>query len=434
MAYTLIETVTVGSGGASSIEFTGIPQEAGADLVIRLSSRNGEAVTNVSSTIQINGVTSANHYTWIRLLGTGSAVNNATASDSGVQYQGQANDTTANTFDSQEFRISNYSATGVKSFSIDGAVENNATAAGTTLFAGSSSGTSGSTTAAVTSVKLAGSAGSFLEHSTASLYLVTTVDASGATGEVPRATGGTISESGGYVYHTFTASGTFTAIESLSTDVVIVAGGGGGSNRSGGGAGGVLSLSSSSLGAYTVTVGAGGGGGGTQPYPAGDSGSNSSFAGLTTAIGGGGAGGDGSNGKNGGSGGGANDSSSAGSGTAGQGNDGGYTPSYSSPYRGGGGGGAGTAGANGGNGTGIGGDGVAISGFTMLTGAGGGGGGGASSGSPVAGGAYGGGSGGINGGANSTAGTAYTGGGGGGDVNKQSANGGSGIVIVRYAA
>ena len=39
MAYTLIETITVGSGGASSIEFTGIPQETGADLVVRLSAR-----------------------------------------------------------------------------------------------------------------------------------------------------------------------------------------------------------------------------------------------------------------------------------------------------------------------------------------------------------------------------------------------------------
>ena len=167
----LIETVTVGAGGAASIEWSAINQD-GQDLVIVLSSRNGEEVRNVSSTIQINGVTTANHYTWIRLLGTGSAVNNATSSDSGVQYQGQANNTTANTFDNQEFTISNYSATGVKTFSIDGAVENNATAAGLTLFAGSSSGTSGSTTAAVTSVKLAGSGGSFLEHTTASLYKI----------------------------------------------------------------------------------------------------------------------------------------------------------------------------------------------------------------------------------------------------------------------
>ena len=52
----LIETVTVGSGGAASIEWTAINQD-GQDLVIVLSSRNGEAVTNVSSTIQINGVT-----------------------------------------------------------------------------------------------------------------------------------------------------------------------------------------------------------------------------------------------------------------------------------------------------------------------------------------------------------------------------------------
>ena len=39
MGMTLIETVEVGAGGASSIQFDSIPQD-GIDLVIRMSARN----------------------------------------------------------------------------------------------------------------------------------------------------------------------------------------------------------------------------------------------------------------------------------------------------------------------------------------------------------------------------------------------------------
>ena len=41
------------------------------------------------------------------------------------------------------------------------------------------------------------------------------------------ATGGTITESGGYTIHTFTSSGTFTPNSTGSVDYLIVAGGGG---------------------------------------------------------------------------------------------------------------------------------------------------------------------------------------------------------------
>ena len=52
------------------------------------------------------------------------------------------------------------------------------------------------------------------------------------------ATGGTESTSGGYKYHTFTSSGTFTAKAAGSVDYLIVAGGGGGGEQHGGGGGG----------------------------------------------------------------------------------------------------------------------------------------------------------------------------------------------------
>lgn len=101
------------------------------------------------------------------------------------------------------------------------------------------------------------------------------------------ATGGTVTESGNYRYHTFTSSGTFTVSAAPSgklIDFIIVAGGGGadqsGSQFAAGGAGGVVEklAQSISTGSFTVTVGAGG--------AFSTSGSNSLFKGET-AIGGG---------------------------------------------------------------------------------------------------------------------------------------------------
>ena len=77
------------------------------------------------------------------------------------------------------------------------------------------------------------------------------------------ATGGTVTESGGYRIHTFTSSGTFTALSSGTVEYLIVAGGGGGGSEhgGGGGAGGLISGSVSIIsGTYTITIGAGGGG------------------------------------------------------------------------------------------------------------------------------------------------------------------------------
>jgi len=218
--------------------------------------------------------------------------------------------------------------------------------------------------------------------------------------------------------------------------VLVVAGGGGGGCLGGGGGAGGFIYSNAfpvSVSNYTVTVGAGGAGT-TNRAAQGSNGNNSVFGALT-AIGGGGAGSYTTltSGKSGGSGGGSGNGGSFGIGTFGQGNNGGAAVTS---YGGGGGGGAGTVGTNG-NGTtgGAGGAGLScsISG-TATNYAGGGGGGGDTAG---AGGSGGGGAGSINN-ASPTAGSPNTGGGGGGSRNANSGlgygtNGGSGIVIVRYA-
>lgn len=80
------------------------------------------------------------------------------------------------------------------------------------------------------------------------------------------ATGGTVTTSGNYKIHVFTASGTFTVTSGGTAQVLVVGGGGAGSGNGGnsttggGGAGGLIWDTAYTLtpGAYPVTVGAGG--------------------------------------------------------------------------------------------------------------------------------------------------------------------------------
>jgi hypothetical protein len=272
------------------------------------------------------------------------------------------------------------------------------------------------------------------------------------------ATGGTITDSGGYRIHAFTTSGNLT-ISSLGigsgnlTDyLVIAAGGGGGSHFAGGGggAGGFLSSNTtiSSIGNLLVTVGAGGG--------AYSRGSNSSID-IVVASGGGGGGFNTVGGPGGsGGGGGLTDAFPGGLGTTGQGFPGGFTISTpsSASKGGGGGGGASQAGEPGPaviDRSGYGGNGSPSSWVTPSYGTTGpapgrwfSGGGGSGAAGPTGtfgpGGAGGGGRGGVGTDGSPSpgiAGTIYTGGGGGGSGGpiawgSVGGTGGSGVVIIRY--
>jgi hypothetical protein len=267
------------------------------------------------------------------------------------------------------------------------------------------------------------------------------------------ASGGTVVSSGGYKYHTFTSSGTFTVTSgTTSVDFLVVAGGGGGGSRhgGGGGAGGYQTGSYTAVaGNYTVTIGAGGVGAVKDTTGAANGGNSSVFG--TTSTGGGL--GPGytitTNPGNGGSGGGAANKGSGsftgGSGTAGQGNDGGDVTSGGANWAAAGGGGATTAGGGSTGGTGVsGGNGgtgsnsVSTWATATSTGdsgyyAGGGGGSGShGNGSGGSGGSGGGGDGVALNEGNANDGTVNTGGGGGGSRDYNGGAGGSGIVIIRY--
>ena len=444
--YVLLEKITVGAAGASSVTFSGIPQTGYTDLVVKASTRGDSGFCDIK--FQFNNDTASN-YSWRHIRGDGSSAGSFSSGSATSTYAGESNGsgTTSSTFGNAEIYIPNYTSSNQKSYSCDAVSENNATTAYAHLIAGLYTGT-----AAITSIKLFNGSGNLVANSTFYLYGVAKLGTTPAI--VPYATGGdTIMTDGTYWYHTFVSSGTFTPQKAISCDYLVVAGGGGGGKEGGGGggAGGLRSTVTAtggggsletalSLGtsAYTVTVGAGGAGSSSFGAPKGTSGSNSVFS-TITSTGGGGGGAYFSNGFStgisGGSGGGGSGtdagSSTGGAGTANQGYAGGGTPTSSNSASGGG--GAGSVGANGATNGGNGGSGVSVS----ITGssvayAGGGGGGmyyGGTGGTATAGGGAGGGAGG-----NGTAATANTGGagGGGGNSGGNGANGGSGIVVVRY--
>jgi hypothetical protein len=293
------------------------------------------------------------------------------------------------------------------------------------------------------------------------------------------ATGGTITTvDTDYKVHTFTGDGCFVVSSGLgplaTVDYLVLAGGGGGGKDygGGGGAGGYRTNYPSgcagipvSITTYPIVVGSGGSGittpysDGTQPTAIGK-GSDSVFSTITSTGGGGGGSGGGNNvGSPGGSGGGGRGPGKAG-GTGNappvsppQGNPGADGTDAAPYYRGQGGGGAGAAASGTDNGA-IGAN-TTIFGSSPIASSYGepgpnpgryfGGGGGAGAGLWPPGAAYGGGGigGGGNGKANPTqpcgpttwAGLTNMGGGGGGGNNSPSdngANGGSGIVIIRY--
>jgi hypothetical protein len=269
------------------------------------------------------------------------------------------------------------------------------------------------------------------------------IDTSLAKSQGELAIGGAAADINGYKLHTYTSTGTFTALKPLVVEYLIVAGGGSAGSAlyhsGGGGAGGVITgITCIQAGTYTVTVGAGGSNPGSSGFK-GNNGNYSSFA-QFCAIGGGGAGTYACEpGRNGGSGGGAgaqaNIAATSGAGCAGQGYCGGsFNGAASGNKRGGGGGGALCAGVLGADATGgQGGDGIAsfISGKLYYY-AGGGGGSAEVTSVCQIGGRGGGGNGNWNAGEN---GHLYTGGGGGGGERQAPAiggSGGSGIVYLRY--
>jgi hypothetical protein len=428
------------SGAASSITFSNIPTIY-TDLL--LVCNGGTSSSGQSIYAQFNGDSSTN-YSDIVLSGDGTSATSAKSTSlAGIRVVGRFLGTDTSLIDSSITHIMNYSnATTYKTV-----LNRSSESAGTTL-----SASAWRSTSPVTSITLVGESSNILSGSTFTIYGIK------AAATAPKATGGDqVYTDGTYWYHVFNSSGIFDAKQAITCDYLVVAGGAGAGYLSGGGgAGGYRHFTSQSLTArqYPVVVGAGGAKA-SVTRTAGANGSNTSFNSVTSTGGGHGSFEDGNANaglaaSSGGSGGGAPVAEP--SNAYGAGNAGGYTPVEG--YRGGGGtgdrnynngaGGGGGSSAVGGNGTtSKGGDGGAgtlnsISGTAVYYATGGGG---AfnyngSSGSGLA--NLQSGSGGTSS-SGTTAGTGNpnTGNGAGGRYNggtaSDSASGGSGIVIVRYA-
>jgi len=169
--FELIASSTVGSGGASSIDFTSIPSTY-TDLCLKFSGRSSAADVQQSMGYNFNGSTSG--YTARTLLnyqGTVYSTSMTTLTIGGTVY-GRLDDSglvaansTASTFSNGELYIPNYAGSTNKSWSWDIVAENNSTAATGLLVAGL-----WSNTAAINSIKLIPNVGSFVQYSTAYLY------------------------------------------------------------------------------------------------------------------------------------------------------------------------------------------------------------------------------------------------------------------------
>jgi hypothetical protein len=162
--YTLISTVTVGSGGAASISFSSIPQTY-TDLELVISARgsgNGGGPGNAYITGTFNA--SGSNFTWSQLWGNGST---ASSNNSTSAFIGSAMTDafyTASTFGNGKLTIPNYTTANYKSYSVDSVDENNGSASYTLFIAGL-----WSNTAAITAITLTGTS-NFVQYSSASLY------------------------------------------------------------------------------------------------------------------------------------------------------------------------------------------------------------------------------------------------------------------------
>lgn len=167
--YTAIATVTVGSGGASSIEFTNI-SSAYTDLCVLLSLRDDRASTAGDNVKVIFNSDTNSVYSYRLLYGSGSGLGTASGSSEAqtrINYT-SADNQTASTFGSLNMYVPNYTSSSAKSISSEGASENNATEAYMGITTGS---WNPATQAAITSIKFQPYNGTnWKQYSTATLY------------------------------------------------------------------------------------------------------------------------------------------------------------------------------------------------------------------------------------------------------------------------
>lgn len=159
--YTLIASSTVGSGGASNIDFTSIPSTY-TDLAVNLSARS--STTEAVVLLGFNNSTS--NFTSKLLYGDGSSPGTASYSSPESRAMSMTYSTqTSNTFSNGTLYIPNYTSSNYKSWTSDSTQETNGTLSYFFAFGGLWSSTS-----AINRVTLTPIGGTFAQYSTAYLY------------------------------------------------------------------------------------------------------------------------------------------------------------------------------------------------------------------------------------------------------------------------
>jgi|688.fasta_scaffold1038481_1 hypothetical protein len=166
-AITLINSITVGSGGAASMEFTSIPSTY-TDLVVLLTGRTTSTFgTDVSGYCHLEINSNITNGSARAVFGTGSTAGSFAVSNPPYVGYVSTSASTASTFGNMSIYFTNYAGGNNKSWSADAVAENNGTVAVSSLIAGLWSSTS-----AITAVKVYPNSayGNFAQYSTAYLY------------------------------------------------------------------------------------------------------------------------------------------------------------------------------------------------------------------------------------------------------------------------
>lgn len=159
--FTLIESVTVGSGGAASIDFTSIP-DTYTDLCLVGSCRTNGSYESEDFLIKFNNLTTG--FSRRRLGGNGSsAFSDFTSANTPGRVNGATS--TSNTFNNFNLYIPNYAGSNVKSASYDTVTEQNGTSAVMQMVA-----LLWNNTSAINRITLYETTNTIVEYSTAYLY------------------------------------------------------------------------------------------------------------------------------------------------------------------------------------------------------------------------------------------------------------------------
>jgi len=163
--YTLISTLTVGSGGSSTIDFTSIPQTYN-DLCLLVSGRDstyGSATSTAYARFNNDSSTSYKNLWLFNNGGTAGSTKDLAATVLLLANQ-PGTSATSNTFSNALMYIPNYTSSNYKPISVDNVMENNSVTVYETLLSGLWSSAS-----AINRITLSCD-GAFAQYSSASLY------------------------------------------------------------------------------------------------------------------------------------------------------------------------------------------------------------------------------------------------------------------------